>query len=224
MAKRDAMRRAFLFLGLLILTAVPSQALLQQRSFDFFVNRAERYVDKPITMGCSSVYRISSSAEHKDGVVLFDAYTVGDDGSRWALVVVPVAGVESFVRRYNIRGRYDPRPLTGVLKRKQQGFYVSYDGAVLPESSARSRPDPAGAEAAPTATPVAFDKKPMMSFSYQGQRFIEASITAVDASGVTVVAKDGASVVVPITEAKKIPDLRMRARAAMEAADPSPTP
>ena len=218
------MRRAILFLGLLILTGVPSHALLQQRSFDFFVSRAERYVDKPITMGCSHVYRMSSRAEHNAGVVLFDAYTVGDDASRWALVVVPVAEAEAFARRYNIAGRYDPRPLTGVLKRKESGFYVSFAGAVLPESSGRSRPDPAGAQAAPTATTVPFDKKPMMSFSYQGQRFIEASITAVDAAGVTVVAKDGATAVVPIAEAKKIPDLRMRARAAMEAAAPSPTP
>lgn len=218
------MRRAVLFLGLLMLTAVPSHALLQQRSFDYFANRAERYVDKQITIGCGSVYRRSSSIEHEGKVVLFDAWTLGDDGGNYCLVVVPSAAVESFVRKYNIRGRYDPRPLVGVLKRQHSGFYVSYAGALLPDAPRRPALNEAGTEAEPTATPVPFDKKPMMSFSYQGQRYIEASITAVDGSGVTVTAKDGASVVVPIAEAKKIPDLRMRARAAMEAAAPAAAP
>jgi hypothetical protein len=218
------MRRAILFLGLLILTVVPSQALLQQRSFGFFLKRSERYVDRPITMGCSSVHRMPSKAEQASGVVLFDAFTVGDDGSRRTLVAVPAAEADSFDRRYNISGRYGPRPLTGVLKRKPKGFYVSYEGALLPDATRGSEPDAGGADPGPAAAPVPFDTKPMVSFSYQGQRLIEASVKSVDASGVTVRSKDGISVVVPIAEAKKIPDLRMRARAAMEAVAPNPTP
>jgi hypothetical protein len=62
-----------------------------------------------------------------------------------------------------------------------------------------------------------FDGSPFTSFSYEGQRLIEPRITSVDAEGVSLTDKEGRiSITVPLDRARKQPELRMRARDAME--------
>ncbi|MBE2179364.1 MAG: hypothetical protein IAE97_02735 [Chthoniobacterales bacterium] len=63
-----------------------------------------------------------------------------------------------------------------------------------------------------------FDSSPMASFAYDGTRFIEARITEISPAGVTVAGKDGRTVVVELDKAIKIPELRIRARDAIQAA------
>ncbi len=63
-----------------------------------------------------------------------------------------------------------------------------------------------------------FDSSPMASFACDGTRFIEARITEVSRAGVTVVGKDGRTVVVELDKALKLPELRIRAKDAIQAA------
>ncbi len=70
----------------------------------------------------------------------------------------------------------------------------------------------------PTPAEIRFDTSPMNSFSYEGTRLIEARITSVSSNGVTVTGKDGQFVVVNLEKAQKSPDLRIRARDAIQAA------
>lgn len=65
---------------------------------------------------------------------------------------------------------------------------------------------------------TSYDTSPINSFDYQGTRLIEARITDVSPSGVTVTGKDGKSVVVELELALKMPELRIRARNAIQAA------
>lgn len=63
-----------------------------------------------------------------------------------------------------------------------------------------------------------YDSSPINSFDYQGTRLIEARITDISPLGVTVTGKDGKSVVVDLELALKMPELRIRARNAIQAA------
>jgi len=65
---------------------------------------------------------------------------------------------------------------------------------------------------------TSYDSSPINSFDYQGTRLIEARITDVSPEGVTVTGKDGKSVVVDLDLALKLPELRIRARNAIQAA------
>lgn len=69
-----------------------------------------------------------------------------------------------------------------------------------------------------TPAEISFDASPMTSFSYDGTRLIEARITSVSPAGVTITGKDGKSVVLDLEKALKFPDLRIRARDAIQAA------
>lgn len=69
-----------------------------------------------------------------------------------------------------------------------------------------------------TASAPPFDSSPMASFAYDGTRFIEARITGITPAGVTVTGKDGRTAVVELDKAIKIPELRMRAKDAIQAA------
>ena len=64
-----------------------------------------------------------------------------------------------------------------------------------------------------------FDGSPFSSFSYEGKRLVEPRITSVDTDGVIVTDKDDKnSITVPLDRALKQPELRMRAKNAIEAA------
>jgi hypothetical protein len=65
---------------------------------------------------------------------------------------------------------------------------------------------------------VEFDRSPFASFSYDGVRLVEPRITSIAKSGVVVTEKNNKnSVVVPLDDALKHPELRMRAKNAIEA-------
>jgi len=67
-----------------------------------------------------------------------------------------------------------------------------------------------------TEVPV-FGSGEMGSFSYRGQRVIEASIAGVDEGGVVIRGKDTGLIIVPLEDALKIAQLKMRIGAKMEA-------
>jgi hypothetical protein len=58
----------------------------------------------------------------------------------------------------------------------------------------------------------------MQSFSYDGKRLIEATIIEITPDKVRLIDKHDVSVEVPLDRAIKMPDLRMKAKDAMEAA------
>jgi len=95
-------------------------------------------------------------------------------------------------------------------------YYLRYEGAKQWVNSADRRQG--GADNVPQKQKVAFDDSPMRSFSYDSKRLNEARVVDVGAEGVVVASEDSISVTVPLDRAIKMPDLRMRAKDAMEAA------
>jgi hypothetical protein len=63
----------------------------------------------------------------------------------------------------------------------------------------------------------AYDSSPMMSFSYDGQRLLEARVVMAHNLGVTVRGKDGTSVDVPWEKVEK--DFQLKSRAKVELAE-----
>ena len=95
-------------------------------------------------------------------------------------------------------------------------YYLRYEGAKQwVNSGGRGK---SGTQEVPQKQAVAFDDSPMRSFSYDGKRLNEARVVGVGAEGVVVTSKDSISVIVPLNRAIKMPDLRMKAKDAMEAA------
>ncbi len=64
---------------------------------------------------------------------------------------------------------------------------------------------------------IAISPDVMGSFSFRGQRVIEASVVGVDQGGVVVRGKDTGVVIVPLEEASKTPQLTMRANLEIKA-------
>jgi hypothetical protein len=104
-------------------------------------------------------------------------------------------------------------------KTANRNFYISVNGAKFSEEEfAYSEQDDSGAQQPEQPKLPAFDDSPMASFSHDGQRLIEARIVEITPIIVKLSDKNGLSLQVPIEKAVKMPDLRMKAKAAMEAA------
>jgi len=69
----------------------------------------------------------------------------------------------------------------------------------------------------PLIVSAAISPDVMGSFSFRGQRVIEASVVGVDQGGVVVRGKDTGVIIVPLLDASKIPQLTMRAGPEIEA-------
>jgi len=167
---------------------------------------------------------------YAQGLAVFLAYDKQGD----KVPVIIAAGEENaFMKEFGSEGEYQEylrgykvrtRKLRGIVSGwddNQQGIYrhyLRYGGAPKWVDSTSSSKDSNVAEIAPQIKKVAFDEKPMMSFSYDGRRLIEARIVDVGPDGVVLTSKDSASVTVPLERAVKMPDLQMMAREAMEAA------
>jgi hypothetical protein len=188
-----------------------------RQAIEFYTANFEKYLGQEIGLMVAEVTR-QDKGQHGD-VAVFSIYTKGARESAFTHAVVPLSEAKSFSNSYAFRD-YKTRLLRGTLRQTGSGdFYISYKGAELPSdtpSAATEEPTASGkSEDAPV---VAFDDKPMSNFSYDGARLIEARITGVGSSGVTVVDKHNTSVTVPLEQAVKMPDLRMRAKAAIETA------
>jgi len=101
-------------------------------------------------------------------------------------------------------------------------LYISYKGALFPEDTdAKDKEQPEAGASVSSNTP-SFDSSPIGSFSYEGANLFEARIVEINTNGVTLRDKHGKAVTVPLDIAAKKPDLRMRAKEAMEALLASP--
>ncbi len=188
-----------------------------RQAIEHYEANFEKYLGTDITLMVSEADRLDKG-EHGD-VSIFRIYTLGQRDSGFAYAVVPRSETASFVRRYAFRD-YNTRPLRGTFMSRPNGtFYISFRGAKYPENPASGTASSAPAAAKPEAVrPPVFDDSPMQSFSYDGKRLIEATIIEITPDKVRLIDKHDVSVEVPLDRAIKMPDLRMKAKDAMEAA------
>ncbi len=189
----------------------------------YYLNQADTYVGREVSVQCGAVRLVSGPSDANGDLAVFDAETYDRKGWGGGIkVVVSKASAEAFARKYGHdalwrQNGYATKILMGIYSKRGSSYYLRWGGAG--EWTAGGQPSiradsPVAAEA-PAA--VGFDRSVMPSFTFDGKRYIEATITSVDSEGVKVVDKAGASVVVPLDRAAKIPELRMRARDAIAA-------
>lgn len=107
-------------------------------------------------------------------------------------------------------------PTTGSEDERIKALESQAENLRAERDALRAEVDALRAPKAPIDT--SYDSSPINSFDYQGTRLIEARITDVSPEGVTVTGKEGKSVVVDLELALKMPELRIRARNAIQAA------
>jgi len=215
--ENQEMQAVFRLLLLQVL-AVVAMAQSDRQSIEHYEANFEKYLGADITLMVDDVDR-RDTGEHGD-VAVFYATTRGQRDVGFVLVAVPRTEVDAFVRRYSVRGYGQTRPMRGTFKSRTNGtFYISFRGAKYPEEAASipERSVARGSEERESPLP-AFDKSPITSFSYDGKRLIEARIIEISADSVRLADKHDVAVVVPLERAVKMPDLRMKAKDAMEAA------
>jgi hypothetical protein len=200
-----------------------------QRTVDGIRNEAFKNLGKEVVLDCVGVRATDQSSLHKSasqqGLALFWA---SDEDYGAMPVLVNQGDASAFVKQFGTETKYygyrkRTRQLRGLLTawdgRNPTSFpyYLRYGGAKewvnLKQGSA-----PSSGGAPEPEKKVAFDEKPMTSFSYDGKRLAEARIVDVGREGVVLTDKDAVSVIVPLEKAVKMPDLRMKAKEAMEAA------
>ena len=206
------------------LWAVVTQAVAQDKgSAQYYLNQADTYLGREITVQCAAVQLVSGPAGNHPDYAIFEAETY--DRKSWPpgyiRVVVPKVSAENFARKYGHDSQwrqngYATRILMGIYSKKGTSYYIRWGGAGEITDEGKREPGPVATPGSVEA-PVSFDRSTMPSLTYNGQRYIEATIASVDSSGVKVVDKAGDSVVIPLEQAGKIPELRMRARDAIAA-------
>ena len=131
------MRKAYMF-TVLSLAVTLTTAFGQQRSFDEYEGRPEKFLNQEITLGVQSAERISvphwaDNTLLGDGI-FFRVYTMGRGTSSFCEVLVPKEEADSFFRRYNTETmleHYKTRPLRGVFLQFGDAYYVGFKGASL---------------------------------------------------------------------------------------------
>jgi hypothetical protein len=157
------------------------------------------------------------------GLAAFLAY---DEYNNHIPVLIRLGDGNALTKQFGSRRKHLPgkkirtRKLRGVLTPLDEdyfGHYLRYEGAKkLTSSEAARESEKEGDD--PPKEKVSFDEGAFSSFSYDGKRLVEPRVVDVGPEGVVVTSKDSISVIVPLDKAIKMPDLRMRAKAAMEAA------
>lgn len=201
-----------------------------QRTAVGILNDAHKNEGKEVVLDCAYVrpwYHTSGipPLAHAQGLSVFLAY---DEDGETIPVLIRLGDENALTKQFGSDTEYLPgyqtrtRRLTGIVAPWGQAdqsiyrHYLRYEGAKQWVNSAGGRQS--GAEGVPQKQVVAFDESPMRSFSYDGKRLNEARVVGVGAEGVVVTSKDSISVIVPLNRAIKMPDLRMKAKDAMEAA------
>jgi hypothetical protein len=216
--------RIISLLSAMLLAAV-TQALGQDKgSAQYYLNQADTYLGREITVQCAAVQLVSGPSVQSSDLAVFTAETYDRKGWGGSIrVAVPKASAENFARKYGHdalwrQNGYATKILMGIYSKQGRSYYLRWGGAgELGDVSEPAVVASTSTVAAQPSAPGTFDRSPMTSFTYEGRRYIEAVIASVDAEGVKVVDKAGASVVVPLERAAKIPELRMRARDAIAA-------
>lgn len=201
-----------------------------QRTAVGILNDAHKNEGKEVVLDCAYVrpwWHSSGvpSLAQAQGLSVFLAY---DEDGKTIPVLIRLGDANALTKQFGSKTEYLPgyrtrtRKLKGIVAPWGQAdqniyrHYLLYEGAKKWVNSAGGRQG--GAEEVPPKQAVAFDDSPMRSFSYDGKRLNEARVVDVGAEGVVVTSKDSISVIVPLDRAIKMPDLRMRAKDAMEAA------
>ena len=216
-ANRSPANVAKLVGALCLLSAGNVMAQSDRDSMSHYESMFEKYLGKEITVKVARADR-QDSGEHEN-VAVFSIYTLGNKDSSFTHAVVPRAEADAFSRRYAHDG-YRTRPLRGTFsKTANRNFYISVNGAKFSEEEfAYSEQDASGAQQPEQPKLPAFDDSPLASFSYDGKRLVEARIVEITPNIVKLSDKNGLSLQVPTERAVKMPDLRMKAKAALEAA------
>jgi hypothetical protein len=202
-----------------------------QRSALGILNDAHKNEGKEVVLDCAYVrpwWHSSGipSLAQAQGLSVFLAY---DEDGKTIPVLIRLGDENALTKQFGSETEYLPgyrtrtRKLRGVVAPWDQAdqsmyrHYLRYEGAKQWVNSAGGRKS-GNVEEIPQKQKVAFDDSPMRSFSYDGKRLNEARVVDVGAEGVVVTSKDSISVIVPLNRAIKMPDLRMKAKDAMEAA------
>jgi len=188
-----------------------------RQAIPHYAHQFEKYLGEDITLMVARATR-QDKGEHRD-VAIFSIYTKGQRDSGYTHAVVPRSEADTFARRYAFRD-FTTRPLRGTFLATTNGnFYISFKGAEFPNDAAidfARKSDKGEVDESLTLPP--FDPSPIKSFSYDGKRLIEARITEITRTVVRVEGKHSDSVNVPLARAIKMPELKMRAKDAMESA------
>jgi hypothetical protein len=215
--------RIFFLLATMLLAVVTRAVAQDKGSAQYYLNQADTYLGREITVQCAAVQLVSGPAGNHPDYAIFEAQTY--DRKNWPpgyiRVVVPRASAENFARKYGHDSQwrqngYATRVLMGIYSKNGTSYYLRWGGAGEIAGEGERKPRPVATPGSEVA-PMSFDRSIMPSLTYNGQRYIEVTITSVDASGVKVVDKAGDSVIIPLEQAAKIPELRMRARDAIAA-------
>jgi hypothetical protein len=202
-----------------------------QRTAVGILNDAHKNEGKEVVLDCAYVrpWWHNSSIPHlaqAQGLSVFLAY---DENDNTIPLLVRLGDENALTKQFGSKREYLPgyrtrtRRLRGVVapwEEKQQSIYrhyLRYEGAKQWVNSGGAQQSEEGKQD-PQKKKVAFDDRAFTSFSYDGKRLIEPRVVDVGPEGVVVTSKDSTSVIVPLERAIKMPDLRMKARDAMEAA------
>ncbi len=131
------MRKAYMFTALSLAVTLTT-AFGQQRSFDEYEGRPEKFLNQEVTLGVQSAERISIPHWADNALlgdsIFFRVYTMGRGTRSFCEVLVPKEEAESFFRRYNTETmleHYKTRPLRGVFLQFGDAYYVGFKGASL---------------------------------------------------------------------------------------------
>lgn len=204
--------------ALCILFATDGLGQPDRNTMAFYEADSGRYLGKEVTVMISDAFRVDKG-QHKE-VAVFYISTKGSQTRSFTHAVVPLSEAEAFGRRYTTRDCVTVRRFRGTFSQAANNrFYLSVNGAKFPEDEiTEAGQERTTAEQLEQPKLPAFDRSPLASFSYDGKRLIEARIVEITPSTVKLSDKNGLSLQVPIERAVKMPDLRIRAKAALEAA------
>jgi hypothetical protein len=104
-----------------------------RRAIEYYEANFEKYEGKQISVDVASSTR-EDTGEYGD-VAVFRVYTKGKIETGFTYAVVPRSEVERFSKRYAEKEDFGTTNLRGVLTKGLYKFYISVDGAVLPDKS-----------------------------------------------------------------------------------------
>jgi hypothetical protein len=133
--------RALILVILSITIASLAWAQADRRAIGYYEANFEKYLGREISVDVASSER-EDTGELSD-VAVFRIYTKGKTEAGFAYAVVPKSDVAKFSRRYAEKDDYRATTsLRGVFTKRGSYFYISVDGAVLPDEKAEAAPDP----------------------------------------------------------------------------------
>jgi hypothetical protein len=207
-----------------------------QRTALGILNDAHKNEGKEVVLDCAYVRPWSRHSGIPDAAKAqgLEVYLAIDEKNDAIPVIIRLGDGNALIKQFGSEEEYlrgygtRTRKLRGVVapweekRLSDYRHYLRYEGAkqwVNSESARHGATRQSKKEGQrPQKEKVAFDERPLSSFSYDGKRLIEARVVDVGPEGVVVTSKDSTSVIVPLERAIRMPDLRMRAKDAMEAA------